>query len=504
MSADEKGAAEQAAPHFDEAAVRAALEAETVAQIKERIDEANEYRETQKLPSLIRSGPKARLIDALVASYQEAGLDTETALEPPDGSELADEHGAEDPPEATPRAESDPDEPDGEPQPSAALVPLGPPESAMPSRQEYASMLEIAERICRTEFVPRDFRNRPDAVLASIMTGRELGIGPMQALKDISIIDGRPALSASLMMALMRKGGVVVLESECTSQLARITARRSDTGETMTVEWTYADAEKIRQKGKALTAKDNWVNYPADMLWARCVGRLARRLAPDILGGMGYSAEEVADFDFGESSAPPQQVRRDAAWSPPGDWKELNARLVLALGGVEPSEAEAREWVRQAVRAKWSEDGVRDLDEAQKREAWTMLQDALKHLESLGDLAFDPDARAKIAKAFAAFGPLEGPVWRISPGDEEARPSYWQHHGLPDPEKPTATPVIEDGEWTEYAPVVDTGPRTAEDQAERQAAWDAYVAAERVAHPTWVYPDDVPDDWEIGEQHIPF
>ena len=33
------------------------------------------------------------------------------------------------------------------------------------------------------------------------------------------------------------------------------------------------------------------------MLWARCVGRLARRLGSDLLAGMVYTAEELHDLE---------------------------------------------------------------------------------------------------------------------------------------------------------------------------------------------------------------
>lgn len=168
------------------------------------------------------------------------------------------------------------------------------PQSVLPSAREWEATMAVAREISNTQFVPESYRGKPDAVVAAILTGREMGIGPMQSLRQIHMIDGRPSFSADLMMAKMRAGGVVVLETETTEQRAWIKARRKDTGEEAEVEWTTADAEKA-----GLLSKRNWKTYPGDMLWARAVGRLARRLGSDLLGGLVYSKEEMEDWDDG-------------------------------------------------------------------------------------------------------------------------------------------------------------------------------------------------------------
>ena len=175
------------------------------------------------------------------------------------------------------------------------------PASILPSPREWEASVAVAEKIAGTPFVPESYRGRPESVLAAILTGREMGIGPMQSLRQIHMIDGRPAFSADLMMAKMRAGGVTVVESSVNDERAYIKAKRKDTGEEAEVEWTKADAEKA-----GLTGKKNWKTYPADMLWARAVGRLARRLGSDLLGGLVYAKEEVEDWeegDYGGSSA---------------------------------------------------------------------------------------------------------------------------------------------------------------------------------------------------------
>lgn len=181
--------------------------------------------------------------------------------------------------------------------------------ATMPTVREWEAMRAMATEICKTNFVPSTFRGKPEECLAAILSGRELGIGPMQSLKDIAIIDGRPALAAHLMLALLRKGGVEILESGSTAERAWIRARRGS-GEVCEVEWTIQEAQRAN-----LAAKNNWKHYPADMLWARAVGRLGRRLGSDLLAGMPYSAEEVKDFrddDLNDTSYSTEPMERPA------------------------------------------------------------------------------------------------------------------------------------------------------------------------------------------------
>lgn len=194
-----------------------------------------------------------------------------------------------------------------------------PPAGALPSASEFDAAMKIATQIARTKFVPDSYRGNPDEVLAAIFTGRELGIGPMQSLRDIHMIDGRPVFAASLMLSQMRRGGLVLLESSSTGDRAFIRAQRSDTGEIAEVDWTFEEATKIKRGTKALTDGDNWKNYPSDMLWARAVGRLARRLGSDLLAGMVYSHEELQDLGYAEIDATAEEV----------EWEGLDPGAVL-------------------------------------------------------------------------------------------------------------------------------------------------------------------------------
>ena len=134
--------------------------------------------------------------------------------------------------------------------------------------------------IASTEFVPGSLRGRPEALLACVLYGRELGLGPMESLANIDVIDGRPSPSAALMNRLIRDAGHTIEVIESTDRVWRLKGVRKDTGESLELTFTIEDAARA-----GLTAKHAWKTYPSDMLWARTIVRLHRRLFPDVGGG---------------------------------------------------------------------------------------------------------------------------------------------------------------------------------------------------------------------------
>lgn len=282
------------------------------------------------------------------------------------------------------------------------------PAHVLPSTGEWAATIKIANEIASTEFVPMAYRGKPASVVAAILTGRELGIGPMQALKQIHMIDGKAAFSAELMLAQMRKGGLIIVSSESTRERASIHARRRDTGEEATVEWTIEEARGVPHKGATLADKNTWQSYPADMLWARCVGRLARRLGSDLLNGMVYSSEEMADWEKDDvddsthkkagkiETSKGVEARADA----PRSWRAI----ADALNGVDGGEAiEWPTWIAQALRAFAGVDKVSELPEGDvARDTIILVANGVANLvEAIAGREFPPPSRAEVQAAFA-------------------------------------------------------------------------------------------------------
>ena len=160
-------------------------------------------------------------------------------------------------------------------------------EAIMPAT--FDGMLRQAEVLFKSGLLPAEIKS-PAAALAIILAGRELNIPPMQALRSIYVVKGKPALSAQLMGALIWRAGHSYHVDELTQELCRITfQRRGQKGYTHT--FTIGDA-----KAAGLTDGASWQHYKKAMLFSRCMSAGARIQMSDVIAGM-YTVEELADPD---------------------------------------------------------------------------------------------------------------------------------------------------------------------------------------------------------------
>lgn len=130
---------------------------------------------------------------------------------------------------------------------------------------------------------------RPEAAVAIIMKGYELGMQPMQAFAHINVIQGKPTLSSEGMLAQIWKAipnafiDFVRTEDEyCEIHAARpkCTPRK----------FVF---QKIDAQRAGLDTKDNWKKWPRAMYKARCIAEMARTIFPDALMGCSHTAEEL-------------------------------------------------------------------------------------------------------------------------------------------------------------------------------------------------------------------
>lgn len=161
--------------------------------------------------------------------------------------------------------------------------------------------VDLAAVIANTDMVPTGLRGRADAVVAVILAGHELGLGPMQSLQTIDLIQGRPALSPEGMRALVLSAGHG-LDVESGDDYAMVSGHRrewADPDRWRSFGFTLEDAKRA-----GLTQKENWVKYPRDMLIARATGRACRAIFADVIRGLSYTGEEIESF----ASTPPDAM----------------------------------------------------------------------------------------------------------------------------------------------------------------------------------------------------
>lgn len=171
----------------------------------------------------------------------------------------------------------------------------------------------VAQSLAETSFVPTSMRKKAGEITAAILTGQEIGLEPMSALRSIDVIQGTPAMRAHALRGLVQSRGHEVWVDESTETRAVVCGRRKGTERVQKSVWTI---DKARRMG--LTEKDNWKRMPENMLVARATAEVCRLIASDVLLGMPYAVEEIDE----EPEAP---RRRRTAQRKPTEQAEIAA-----------------------------------------------------------------------------------------------------------------------------------------------------------------------------------
>lgn len=160
--------------------------------------------------------------------------------------------------------------------------------------RDLTEALHVSQVLVASRLLPRSITT-PEAAFAVIATGRELGLSAMQALRSIHIVEGKPTLSADLMVALVKRSDPCLFFRLIESTGARASYETHRRGEPSPTRMSYT-LEEARAAGAL--SKDNWRKFPASMLRARCASMLARAVYPDVVLGV-YDPDEIAEVPSG-------------------------------------------------------------------------------------------------------------------------------------------------------------------------------------------------------------
>lgn len=199
--------------------------------------------------------------------------------------------------------------------------------------QSMGEAMQLAEMLASSELVPRDYQRKPGNILVAVQWGAEVGLKPLQALQNIAVINGRPALWGDAVVALVRGSGLLEYLQE-TSEGDKAVCRIKRKGQPEEVRtFSQADAKAAGLAGKS----GPWSQYPARMRQMRARAFALRDVFADVLKGMPV-AEEVQDIQQEPAAAPlPRHMgdlkRVDVQAECPDDLRELAE--IAALLGVE-------------------------------------------------------------------------------------------------------------------------------------------------------------------------
>ena len=158
----------------------------------------------------------------------------------------------------------------------------------------WEEISRFAEDAARTEMVPRDYRGKPDAIRIAVIWGKEIGLHPMQALRSIAVIGGRPALWGDAVIGLIYASGKAeYLKEWSVGEGDELTfwfeTKRQGNPLPIARSFSVADAKRAGLWGK----QGPWSSYPKRMLAMRARGWGARDAYPDVLGGLLIDAEAM-------------------------------------------------------------------------------------------------------------------------------------------------------------------------------------------------------------------
>lgn len=136
----------------------------------------------------------------------------------------------------------------------------------------------------------------PEAAVSLMLIAQAEGIHPAQAMMDYDVIQGKPALKASAMLARFQRAGGTVEWIEASDQKVSGTFTHP-AGGSVTVTW---DNARVEQAG---LTNPMHKKFPQQMKRARCISEGVRAVCPGITPLNMYTPEETVDMEVVEVSS---------------------------------------------------------------------------------------------------------------------------------------------------------------------------------------------------------
>ncbi len=168
--------------------------------------------------------------------------------------------------------------------------------------KSMTELTELSKMLAASALMPSALRKRPEDVAVIVLTGMELGLGPMQAARGINVINGKGSLSASLMVALVKKSPVCKYFQMIESTHLVATYETWRVGNPAPTRMSFT-IEQARVAG--MMSNPNMQKYPEAQLRARCQSNLANAEYQDVCFGL-YDSDSN---ELGAEEFPPDEPK---------------------------------------------------------------------------------------------------------------------------------------------------------------------------------------------------
>jgi hypothetical protein len=274
--------------------------------------------------------------------------------------------------------------------------------SVRPLKIEFrtvAEVMQFAEMIQNAEgAIPKGMVGNPGKIVATVMAGHELGIGPMASLRAFHVVEGRPTADYSFWVARLKAAGYQLKWLEKTQERVTLQLIAPDGSESAPETW---------DKARAITAglwnkSGPWKLYPQTMLAARAITSVGRSFAAEVMFGC-YETDEV------------EEIMRDAevTVTPATTTGTAAQRVAAATGAVVSDENAAIE-----TKARECADMLRALGLGRDDLFGLLKQLAIEHTEKtrLSDLPLEN--LEKLAEKLDVMAAARSETPAREPGDE--------------------------------------------------------------------------------------
>lgn len=167
--------------------------------------------------------------------------------------------------------------------------------------RNFEEAYRFANLIAESDMIPKEFQKKPANVLVAVQLGMELGVAPMQALQNIYVVNGRPAVYGDLLPAIVLQSGLLEeWHEEGDEKTASCTVKRKG-HPPITRTFTLVEAERA----KLVERNPIYKSYPKRMLQMRARAYAFRDMFPDVMKGVAVR-EEQEDMALDVTPPPPQ------------------------------------------------------------------------------------------------------------------------------------------------------------------------------------------------------
>lgn len=155
-------------------------------------------------------------------------------------------------------------------------------------------ILRKAEILLKSGLLPREL-NTKEKVAVIMMKAKELNMPALEAISHLYVVNQKVAIDSTGMLALILRSGQakkVQFGGDTTSAWCLMSRKDG------VIEYKYTfTIEDAKRAG--LTVKEAWQKYQKELLLARAISGCARKVFPDIIGGL-YTVEELGGEEVPE------------------------------------------------------------------------------------------------------------------------------------------------------------------------------------------------------------